>query len=318
MARQQQAMGERQKAMDSMSESFNKLYEAWMPKQREVFDKSYGPGIATVSSQSCAPKPRRRIDGRLFERNDMSKIVAFGEHIDGYQVPVLNEREVRAAAGILFVFAMMTFANAWFIGNFRPTKIFVIAFLIDFTIRIFVNPKYSPSMILGRFAVRNQLPEWTGAPQKRFAWAVGWALAVTMLWLIVINNVIGPINMLVCATCLTLMFFESAFGICIGCKIYNAFSSRQAQHCSGAACEVFTPHASQKVGAAGVAIVASFLALIGFVARQGFPASDVVAPVTPVAAPASAAAGGDDRCTPPAFAVAMGHAEKWKLHNNCK
>ena len=247
----------------------------------------------------------------------MSKIFGFGETVPGYAVPVLNEREVRAAAGILLLFAMMTFANAWFLGNFRPTKIFVIAFLIDFTIRIFINPKYSPSMILGRFAVRNQVPEWTGAPQKRFAWAIGWGLAVTMLWLIVINNVIGPVNMLVCATCLTLMFFESAFGICIGCKIYNAISSRRAQHCAGGTCEigeVFTPHASQKVGAGGTAIVVMFLALIVVVARQGFPATEAVAAVVPMAA----APGGDDRCTPPAFAVAMGHAEKWKLHNNCK
>ena len=127
----------------------------------------------------------------------MDRIFGFGETVPGYDVPVMNEREVRAAAGILFVFAMMTFANAWFMGNFRPTKIFVIAFLIDFTIRIFINPKYSPSMIVGRFAVRKQVPEWTGAPQKRFAWAIGWGLAVTMLWLIVIQNVIGPVNMLV-------------------------------------------------------------------------------------------------------------------------
>ena len=35
------------------------------------------------------------------------------------------------------------------------------------------------------------------------------------------------------------------------------------------------------------------------------------------AAPAAAVAG-DERCTSPAFAVAIGHAEKWKLHNNCK
>jgi hypothetical protein len=129
--------------------------------------------------------------------------------VPGYDVPVLNEREVRAAAGILFLFAVMTFASAWFVGNFRPTKIFVIAFLIDFTIRLFVNPRYAPSMIAARFAVRGQAPEWVGAPQKRFAWAIGWVLALAMLWLIVINNVIGPINMLVCATCLTLMFFES-------------------------------------------------------------------------------------------------------------
>jgi len=244
----------------------------------------------------------------------MSSILGFGETVEGYEVPVLNEREVRAAAGILLVFAMMTFANAWFMGNFRPTKIFVIAFLVDFTIRIFINPKYSPSMILGRFAVRNQVPEWAGAPQKRFAWAIGWTLAVTMLWLIVINNVIGPINILVCATCLTLMFFESAFGICIGCKIYNVFNKQQAQLCPGGVCEVFTPHASQKVGAGGTAIVVLFLALIGAIAWQGFPATDAVTTV----APTSAAPGGDERCTPPAFAVAIGHAEKWKLHNNCK
>lgn len=246
----------------------------------------------------------------------MSRIFEFGETVEGYAVPVLNEREVRAAAGILFVFAMMTFANAWFMGNFRPTKIFVVAFLIDFTIRIFINPKYSPSMILGRFAVGRQMPEWTGAPQKRFAWAIGWGLAVTMLWLIVINNVIGPINMLVCATCLTLMFFESAFGICIGCKIYNAFPNRQAQHCAGGVCEVFTPHPSQKVGAHGTAIVVLFLALIAFVGQQGFPAADAMTAVSQV--PVATASPGDDRCTPPAFAVALGHAEKWKLHNNCK
>jgi hypothetical protein len=253
----------------------------------------------------------------------MSKIFGFGETVPGYEVPVLNEREVRAAAGILFVFAMITFANAWFMGNFRPTKIFVIAFLIDFTIRLFINPKYSPSMIVGRFAVRNQMPEWAGAPQKRFAWAIGWGLAVTMLWLIVINNVIGPINMLVCATCLTLMFFESAFGICLGCKIYNAFSSRQAQHCAGGTCEVFAPHASQRVGAGGTAIVVVFLALVASIGQRGFPAAEAGAATAAVAAaeqaaPAAAASAVDDRCTPPDFAVAMGHAEKWKLHNNCK
>lgn len=42
MKQAQQAMGERQKAMGSMSESFAKLYEVLTPKQREVFDRSYG------------------------------------------------------------------------------------------------------------------------------------------------------------------------------------------------------------------------------------------------------------------------------------
>jgi len=244
----------------------------------------------------------------------MSKIFGFGETVPGYEVPVLNEREVRAAAGILFVFALVSFMNSWLMGNFRLTRIFVIAFLIDFTIRIFINPRYSPSMILGRLAVKNQVPEWSGAPQKRFAWAVGWTLAVVMFYLIVLNNVIGPINLIVCATCLILMFFESVFGICLACKIYNAFSREQAQHCPGGVCEVFTPHASQKVGAGGTAIVVVFLALVGFVGQRWFPALEM--PVT--AAQVTDATPADGKCTPPDWAIAMGHREMWKLHNNCK
>lgn len=243
----------------------------------------------------------------------MSKLFGFGEAVEGYSIPVLNEREVRAGAGILFFFALVSFLNSWLMGNFRLTKIFVIAFLVDFTIRIFVNPKYSPSMILGRLAVNSQVPEWSGAPQKRFAWAVGWTLAVVMFYLIVLNNVIGPINLIVCATCLTLMFFESAFGICLACKIYNAFSRRQAQHCPGGACEVVARHASQKVGAGGTAILVVFLALIVLVAERWFPAVEM-----PVAAPVTDAPPADGKCTPPDWAVAMGHREMWKLHNNCK
>jgi hypothetical protein len=242
----------------------------------------------------------------------MNAILGFGESMAGYEVPVLNEREVRAAAGILFLFALVSFMNSWLMGNFRLTRIFVIAFLIDFTIRVFINPKYSPSMILGRFAVRRQVPEWAGAPQKRFAWAVGWVLAVVMFYLIVLNNVIGPINLIVCATCLTLMFFESAFGICLACKVYNAFSRRQAQHCPGGTCDIFTSHASQRIGVVGMAVVVGFLVLIGLVAERWFPATEAIVVSTP------AAAASDGKCTPPDWAVAMGHAEMWKLHNNCK
>ena len=115
----------------------------------------------------------------------MSRIFSFGDAVAGYEVPVFNEREVRAAAGILFFFALVSFMNSWLMGDFRLTRIFVVAFLINFTIRIFINPRFAPSMILGRFAVRNQLPEWAGAPQKRFAWAVAWMLAIVMFWLII-------------------------------------------------------------------------------------------------------------------------------------
>ena len=79
----------------------------------------------------------------------MNGVLGFGEQIEGYPVRVLNERAVRAAAGIVFLFAIVAFMNAWLTGNFQPTRLFVVAFLADFTIRVFVNPRYAPSLIVG-------------------------------------------------------------------------------------------------------------------------------------------------------------------------
>ncbi len=251
----------------------------------------------------------------------MNKILGFGETMDEYAVPVLNEREVRASAGILFFFAMIAFLNAWLTGNFQITKIFVIAFLIDFTIRVLINPKYSPSIVLGRFAVRNQIPEYVGAPQKRFAWSIGLVLAAAMLYLVVINNLIGPINLLICSTCLVLLFFEAAFGICLGCKIYNLFFKEKAMLCPGGTCDVSDRKEIQKIGFAQTGIVAAFLVVIAFVGNYFLPPSpDSGSDADHAAAigiPQAAAAGKDD-CTVPDWAKSIGHAEKWKLHQNCK
>jgi hypothetical protein len=89
----------------------------------------------------------------------MSSVFDFSEQLDGYSVRVLNERVVRAGAGILFAFAIISFMNAWLTGNFQPTRVFVVAFLVDFTIRIFVNPRYAPSLIIDGWFVRKQQPE---------------------------------------------------------------------------------------------------------------------------------------------------------------
>ena len=188
----------------------------------------------------------------------MNGILGFGEQIDAYPVRVLNERAVRAGAGIVFFFAMVAFMNAWLTGNFQPTRVFVVAFLVDFTIRIFVNPRYAPSLILGQWFVRKQQPEYVGAPQKRFAWAIGFVLALTMLYLVVINNLVGPLNLIVCAACLVLLFFETAFGICLGCKLYNLFNKEQAELCPGGVCEV-APEARLQLRWAQGAVVVVFV-----------------------------------------------------------
>jgi hypothetical protein len=163
---------------------------------------------------------------------------AFGEKVEGYKGLMFNEREVRAAAGIVFLFAFMAFMNGFLTGNNEPTKLMVSVFLFDFFIRIFINPKYSPSMVVGRWMVNNQRLEYTDAAPKRWAWSFGLILATTMFYLVVVNEFRGPINMITCTLCLSLLFFEAVFGICAGCKIYNLFHQEKVQHCPGGVCDL--------------------------------------------------------------------------------
>ncbi len=260
----------------------------------------------------------------------MSQLFEFGEQKESYSVRVLNERAVRAAAGIMFLFGFMSFMNAWLIGNFQPTRLFVVVFLIDFTIRIFINPRYAPSLIVGQWFVRKQQPEWSGAPQKRFAWAIGFVLALVMAYTMVINNVVGPINLLTCATCLTLMFFETAFGICVGCKLYNALNKNQAQLCPGGVCEM-PPEKNSGVSKVQFAVVALFALAISGIAPLVYgqkiakpettavtPAAKIeAAPVPATTAKTAAEIAEIERCTVPGYAKLIGHEEKWKLHNKC-
>jgi hypothetical protein len=250
-----------------------------------------------------------------------NSIFQFGQRLPEYDVPVLNERAVRAGAGILFFFAFASFMNAWLMGNFQPTRVFVVVFLIDFSVRVFINPRYAPSLIVGQWVVRKQQAEYVGAPQKRFAWAIGFVLALAMLYLMVLNNVVGPINMMVCSICLLLLFFETAFGICIGCKLYNLFNREKAQRCPGGTCEVPAGNGST-IGLAQIVIVLMFVGMIGFVTqwvystglqkRSSVPPPATSSPLAPIDAAEQ------ERCKVPDFAKAMGHEDKWKQHNNCQ
>jgi len=238
-------------------------------------------------------------------------IFSFGEKIPGYEMKVLNEREVRASAGILFLFAMISFLNSWLIGDFTVTKTFVVVFLVEFSIRVLINPKYAPLLIISRLFVRNQEVEYVGAPQKRFAWIIGLVLAITMFYLIVLNNVIGPFNLLVCVICLTLLFFEAAFGICLGCKIYNLFHKQKAQLCPGNACAIKDRVEIQNVTGVQYLLVPAFLALVFFVANSSLIHADTTKPSVKTATTRNT------NCEIPDWVKKIGHEEKWKLHNGC-
>lgn len=192
----------------------------------------------------------------------MKKVIQFGENVEGYSIPVLNEREIRAAAGILFLTMFISIQQAAD-GDFTMLKYAVVGFLVDMLIRVFINPKYAPTLIIGRFIVRNQTPEYVGARQKKFAWKVGIGLAITMLVLLVIVNSISPITGIICFICLIFLFFESAFGICLGCKTYPWFFGKEnLQYCPGEVCEIKSRHEIQKTSWNQLFIVLAFTAFI--------------------------------------------------------
>ncbi len=192
----------------------------------------------------------------------MSDIRQFGEHADGYSVPVLNEREIRAAAGILFLATFLSLLYILFRGNFIPIKFVISFFLADFLVRVLLSPRFSPTLILGRLIVGSQTPEYVAAAPKRLAWIIGVVLSATMFVLMVLMNTYSPVSGIICFVCLIFLFFESAFGICLGCKFYRLVYREAPVLCPGEVCEVKTRQAIQKTSLAQVIVLLAAIALI--------------------------------------------------------
>ncbi len=186
----------------------------------------------------------------------------FGEKVEGYDVPVLNEREIRAAAGILFLATFLSLMFIIFKGNFVPIKYIITIFLTDFLIRVFISPRYAPTLILARLIVSKQTPEYVGAPQKKFAWIIGVVLSATMFVFFIIVNAYSMITGIICLICLIFLFFESVFGICLGCKFYPLFFKKKVQYCPGDVCEVKKKHDIQKTSLTQFFVLLIFAAMV--------------------------------------------------------
>lgn len=192
----------------------------------------------------------------------MNKNFGFGEIVKGYDISVLNEREIRASAGIFFLVMLISLMFILFKQNFLLIKYVITIFLTDFIVRVFISPKFSPSLIIGRIIVSGQTPEYVGAAQKKFAWIIGLVLATIMFIFLVVVNAYSPITGFICLICLIFLFFESAFGICLGCKFYPLFFKDRAQYCSGEACDVKSKQDIQKISTVQLFIVLGFIVFI--------------------------------------------------------
>lgn len=160
-----------------------------------------------------------------------------GRIVPGYTIPVIDERAVRAAAGLLFLLGGAAFATALFTGSAQPLQPFGMFFMVDMLLRVTAGDRWSPTLMLGRVIVSRQRPEWAGAPQKEFAWWLGFGLALASCTSMGLFTAPLWFTLALCGVCLTLLFLETAFGICVGCALQTRFGKQPPMYCPGNTCE---------------------------------------------------------------------------------
>jgi hypothetical protein len=127
----------------------------------------------------------------------MSNFFQFGEKLASYDYPVINERDARASAGIMFLLGTITLFAFIISKNLFWANLFTITFILEFLIRVFINPLYAPYMALGSLIVRNQSPEWVEAKPKKFAWFLAVVLGLVMSYFILFD-IVTPARLGVC------------------------------------------------------------------------------------------------------------------------
>lgn len=175
-------------------------------------------------------------------------IISFGEYIEGKSFKVLDERRMRASAGVMFLMGIIASINAFILQNYIVVTYISGFLMLNFIIGIFINPKFSPTVFIGYLVTYKQSPLPIGAIQKKFAWSLGLTLSITIFvlsfFLLEDINFFQPVCFL-CLICLMLLFLETSFGICVGCKLYYVAiglkllkKPAEKPNCMGDACVV--------------------------------------------------------------------------------
>jgi hypothetical protein len=138
---------------------------------------------------------------------------------------VFNENEVRAAAGLTMVTGAAAFGYAYFDKQYVPLQVVASLFFVEFQMRVTVGLRYSPFGLIAHAMTIGRPPEWVSSRPKRFAWSLGLAIALAMT-VITNSGIRGYLPHTMCLICLTLMWMESALGLCLGCKIHGLLARR--------------------------------------------------------------------------------------------
>ena len=144
-----------------------------------------------------------------------------GPTVNGVELhaAVVDENQVRAAAGVTMVFGAVAFSLAYFNHRYILLQTVSTLFFVEFLARLTVGLRFSPVGLIARAMTLGQAPDWVSAKPKRFAWTLGGGMAFSMM-IITNSGVRGMLPRTICAICLTLMWMESVLGLCLGCKIH--------------------------------------------------------------------------------------------------
>lgn len=169
-----------------------------------------------------------------------------GRTTAGRQVvaPVVNEHQVRAAAGTTMALGVVAFAYAYFEQRYWGLQVVASFFFVEFLVRVTAGISRSPVGLLAGWMTRRQPPDWVSAKPKRFAWTLGLAMAAGMT-IITNDGIRGWLPRSICLVCLALMWLESVLGLCLGCEIHGILVRRgwarkdeAFEICAHGACDV--------------------------------------------------------------------------------
>jgi hypothetical protein len=122
------------------------------------------------------------------------------------------ERIVRGIALQVCVLSAVALASRW------PWLILILC--VDFFLRAFVSPRYSPLRAISRLVGNMQaVGAMVSYSPKRFAAIIGFSLSSLSFALGISGMLVGfilPLSLL-----LLFSFLEAAFGLCVACKLYG-------------------------------------------------------------------------------------------------
>jgi hypothetical protein len=153
-------------------------------------------------------------------------VLSFGQRSSGgtadgaaLQARVVDENQVRAAAGLTMVLGAVAFSLAYFDAQYILLQAVSTLFFLEFLTRLTLGLRNSPIGVIARAMTLRRVPDWVSAKPKRFAWTLGLGMAFSMM-VITNSGIRGMLPRTICAICVTLMWMESVLGVCMGCKIH--------------------------------------------------------------------------------------------------